>query len=317
MNIGLMVEGQFGLTWQRWSHILALAERLEFPTLFRSDHYFIGTQQESLEPYLSFVVAAMETRRIRFGPLVSPVTFRRPVDVARMAAQLDVLSGGRFVMGLGAGWNQAEHHAYGIPFPPAAERMDRLDEAVNLMRTVWSQGKATYQGRFYQVEDVDCLPKPSPGGPPILIGGGGERRTLRMVAQYADEWNCTTLSTAEFARKKAVLAQHCQAVGRDVGSIRCSMMAFGIVGATQAALDQATERMIASRPPGQRRTLTEFREQARSRGMIVGQTQEVVEQLGRLAELGMNEVQFQHMEFDSDDVPEYLASEVAPKVAAL
>lgn len=317
MDIGLMVEGQFGLTWQRWSHILALAERLGFPTLFRSDHYFIGTQQDSLEPYLSFVVAARETRRLRFGPLVSPVTFRRPVDVARMAAQLDMLSGGRFVMGLGAGWNQAEHHAYGIPFPPAGERLDRLDEALKLMRMVWGPGKATYQGRFYQVEDVDCLPKPSPGRPPILIGGGGERRTLRLVSQYADEWNCTGLSPAEFARKKAVLEGHCQAVGRDPGTIRCSMMAFGIVGPTQAAIDKATERVIALRPPDQRRTLAEFRERARSRGMIVGQTQEVVEQLGRLAELGMHEVQFQHTDFDSDDVPEYLASEVAPKVEAL
>lgn len=317
MKIGLMVEGQFGLTWQRWSHILALAERLGFPTIFRSDHYFIGKQQDSLEPYLSFVVAAMETRRLRFGPLVSPVTFRRPVDVARMAAQLDVASDGRFVMGLGAGWNQAEHQSYGIPFPAAGERMDRLEEAINLMRLVWGPGKATYQGKFYQVEGVECLPKPGPGRPPILIGGGGEKRTLRLVARYADEWNCIDLSPAEFARKKAVLEQHCEAVGRDPGTIRCSMMAFGIVGPTQEALDQATERMVASRPPAQRRTLAEFRERARSGGMIVGQTQEVVEQLGRLAELGIHEVQFQHTEFDSDDVPEYLASEIAPQVAAL
>ena len=127
MNIGLMVEGQNGLTWERWGHILALAERLGFPSLFRSDHYFIGPQQSSLDAYLSFVLAAKETRRLRFGPLVTPVTFREPVNVARMAAQVDVLSKGRFVMGMGAGWNQAEHRAYGIPFPPAEERFDRLE----------------------------------------------------------------------------------------------------------------------------------------------------------------------------------------------
>ena len=101
MRIGLMVEGQNGLTWERWIHILKLAERLGFPTVMRSDHYFIGPQQDTLEAYLSFAVAARETSRIRFGPLVSPVTFRSPVDVGRMAAQLDHLSGGRFVMGLG------------------------------------------------------------------------------------------------------------------------------------------------------------------------------------------------------------------------
>ena len=117
MRIGLMVEGQNGLTWERWIHILGMAERLGFPTLMRSDHYFIGRQQDSLEAYLSFAVAARETSTIRFGPLVSPVTFRSPVDVGRMAAQIDHLSGGRFVIGLGAGWNEAEHAAYGIPFP--------------------------------------------------------------------------------------------------------------------------------------------------------------------------------------------------------
>src|SRR5262245_12777442 len=115
MQIGLMVEGQNGLTWERWIHILKLAERLNFPTVMRSDHFFTGLpQQSSIEAYLSFAVAARETSRLRFGPLVTPVTFRSPVDVGRMAAQLDLLSGGRFVMGLGAGWNEAEHKAYGI-----------------------------------------------------------------------------------------------------------------------------------------------------------------------------------------------------------
>ncbi|HEX6031183.1 MAG TPA: LLM class flavin-dependent oxidoreductase, partial [Tepidiformaceae bacterium] len=111
MDVGLMVEGQNGLTWERWERILKMAERLGFPTVFRSDHYFIGkaNQQDSLEAYLSFVMAARDTSRIRFGPLVTPVTFRSPVDVGRMAAQIDQLSGGRFVMGLGAGWNEPEH----------------------------------------------------------------------------------------------------------------------------------------------------------------------------------------------------------------
>ena len=114
MKVGLMVEGQNGLTWEQWRHILKLAERLKFPTLFRSDHYFTGAeQQDSLEAYLSFVMAAEETEHIRFGPLVTPITFRHPVDIGRMAAQIDQLSDGRFVMGLGAGWNQPEHDAYG------------------------------------------------------------------------------------------------------------------------------------------------------------------------------------------------------------
>ncbi|MBK9545682.1 MAG: TIGR03560 family F420-dependent LLM class oxidoreductase [Dehalococcoidia bacterium] len=205
MRIGLMVEGQNGLTWERWIHILKLAERLGFPTVMRSDHYFIGPQQDSLEAYLSFAVAARETSRIRFGPLVSPVTFRSPVDVGRMAAQLDVLSGGRFVMGLGAGWNEAEHLAYGIPFPAVRERFDRLDEAIQVIKALWAPGPATFSGKHYQLNGADCIPKPTSGRPPILIGGSGEKRTLRLVAKYADEWNAVNVPPEAYGAKVKVL----------------------------------------------------------------------------------------------------------------
>lgn len=310
-----MVEGQNGLTWERWRHILALAERLRFPTVFRSDHYFIGPQQDSLEAYLSFVMAAAETRSIRFGPLVSPVTFRSPVDVGRMAAQLDFLSGGRFVMGLGAGWNEAEHRAYGIPFPHVGERFDRLEEALQVIRALWAEGPAAFAGQFYRLDGADCLPKPA-RRVPILIGGGGEKRTLGVVARYADEWNAVNLSPAAFRQKLDVLERHCEVAGRDPQAIRKSMMAFAIVGPTPAAIDAATRRMMTmfgsknASPEG-------FREEAKARGVIAGGTEEVIDQLGQLARLGMREVQFQHFTFDSDEVPEYLAAEVAPRVRDL
>ena len=316
MDIGLMVEGQNGLTWERWVHILKLVERLGFPSLFRSDHYFIGRQQDSLEVFLSLVLAARETERIRFGPLVTPVTFREPVNVGRMAAQLDALSGGRFVMGVGAGWNEEEHRAYGIPFPAAKERLDRLEEAIGLMRTLWSPGPGTYDGRFYRIDGADSRPKPGEGRPPLLIGGAGERRTLRLVAQYADEWNCVSMSPEAYARKVEALERHCDAVGRDPREIRRSMVTFGIVGPTEEALDAAT-RTVMGMFGSSAASPHEYRERAKARGMIAGATDEVVEQLGRLAELGLQEVQFQHLDFDSDDVPEYLASEILPRAAAL
>jgi F420-dependent oxidoreductase-like protein len=313
MDIGLMVEGQNGLTWERWSHILALAEQLGFPSVFRSDHYFIGPQQESLEAYLSFVVAAKETRQIRFGPLVSPVTFRSPADVGRMAAQIDALSGGRFVMGLGAGWNEAEHKAYGIHFPPLKERFDRLEEALQLIQALWRPGATTHSGTYYSLQDAECLPKPS-RKIPILIGGSGEKRTLKLVARYADEWNAVNLGVDAYRAKLAVLEGHCEREKRDIRTIKKSMMAFAIVGATDADLDASTQtvmRMFGSRPGT---TPAEFREGMKARGLIVGSTGEVVEQLARLAELGLSEVQFQHFNFASDSVPEYLASEIAPRV---
>ena len=316
MDIGLMVEGQNGLTWERWRHILALAERLKFPSVFRSDHYFIGPQQDSLEAYLSFVMAASETKSIRFGPLVSPVTFRSPVDVARMAAQLDVLSGGRFVMGLGAGWNEAEHRAYGIPFPPVKERFDRLEEAINVIKTLWAPGAGSYEGTHYQLNNADCQPKPGAGRPPILIGGGGEKRTLKLVARYASEWNGVNLTAETYRQKTSVLERHCAAEGRDPSTIRRSMMAFAIVGPTDADIDHATSRLMSMWGVSADTSPADYRTAARARGIITGRTDEVVETLGKLAELGLQEVQFQHFNFDDDSVPEYLAAEIAPRVKA-
>ena len=316
MDIGLMVEGQNGLTWERWRHILALAERLKFPSVFRSDHYFIGAQQDSLEAYLSFVMAATETSTIRFGPLVSPVTFRSPVDVARMAAQVDILSGGRFVMGLGAGWNEPEHRAYGIPFPGVKERFDRLTEGIEVIKALW-EGPATYPGQFYQLQDAHCLPAPSRGGPPILIGGGGERRTLNLVARYADEWNAVNLTADVYRHKVSVLAGHCDAEGRDPATIKRSMMMFALVGPDGDALDRATRRLMGIFGAGANATPAEFRAGMRERGLLVGDTSEVVDRLGEYGKLGLSEVQLQHFDFDSDSVPEYLAAEVAPRVKAL
>jgi F420-dependent oxidoreductase-like protein len=315
MRIGLMVEGQNGLTWERWRHILALAERLRFPSVFRSDHFFIGAQQDSLEAYLSFAVAARETSTIRFGPLVTPVTFRSPVDVGRMAAQLHQLSNGRFTLGLGAGWNEAEHRAYGIPFPPIGERFDRLDEAIRLMRGLWGPGPASFEGRHYRLDGADCIPKPKGGHMPLIIGGGGEKRTLRLVARHADEWNAVNLAPEAYRHKVDVLERHCEAEGRDPGSIARSMMSFGIVGPDQPAIDGATRKVMGMFAPGADMPLDVFRQRSKERGMIVGGTDEVVERLGQMTELGLQEVQFQHFDFDSDDVPEYLAAEVAPQVA--
>jgi F420-dependent oxidoreductase-like protein len=317
MDVGLMVEGQNGLTWERWTHILRLAERLGFPTLFRSDHYFIGPQQDALEAFISFAVAARETSRIRFGPLVSPVTFRSPVEVARMASQIDLLSGGRFVLGLGAGWNEAEHRAYGIPFPPIGERFARLEEGIRLMKALWGPGPASFEGRFVRLDGANLLPKPAPGRPPILIGGSGEKKTLRLVARYADEWNAVNLSPAAYAQKVAVLERHCEAEGRDPATIRRSMMTFAVIGPDTTTLDRATERMMRmwGAPPGT--TPAQYREGLAARGMIVGGRERILEVLAQYAAHGLQEMQFQHFLFDDDTVPEFLAAEVVPAAKGL
>lgn len=306
------------LTWDRWDHIVDLAERLNFPSLFRSDHYFVGKQKGAIDVYLSFVVAAQKTRNLRFGPIVSPVTFRRPVDLGRMGQQLDALSNGRFVMGLGAGWNVAEHETYGIDFPSGAERYARLGDAIKMMRALWGGAPASYDGKYYRLHEADFLPRPPAGRPPILIGGNGPKRTLRAVAEYADEWNAMNESPEQHAKSRAILEAHCEDVGRDPASIARSMFVFGLIGPSQDVVDEATRRFTGMMNPGDAMDLKQLLEtQGDAPEVMSGGTEETIDFLGRLAELGVQEVQFEHFITETDDVPEYIAAEIAPKVADL
>ncbi len=289
------------------------AERLGFPTFYLGDHFFVGPQIDSYDPYLLFTLMARETSSIRFGPGVTPVGFRPPWELGRWAAQLDVLSGQRFVMGLGVGWGAEEHRAYGVPYGSLGERFDRLDEYIQVMKLMWSEGAATFTGRYYQLDGANSLPKPAAGRPPILIGGGGERRTLRLVAKYADEWNAQALTPDGFRRKLGVLEDHCQAVGRNPSTIRRSMLSVGPIGATQAEVDDATRSMMEMFPQPAGTTAAEYRERVKSNGAIVGGADEILDSLGRLSEAGLDEVLLLY----APGIAEFLAADVLPRAAAL
>ena len=316
MRIGLMIEGQAGLTWERWIHILHTAERLEFPSIFRSDHYVIGAPKSSLDAYLTFAVAARETSSIRFGPLVTPVTFRSPQDVGRMAAQINQLSDGRFLLGLGAGWHEPEHVQFGIPFPPLRERFDRLEEAINIIKKLWGPGPASYKGEHYQIKDVDCLPKPVYGADtPILIGGSGETRTLPLVAKYADEWNAVNVPIGLYQHKVDVLEAACTAIDRDPATVHRSRTSMALVAGDEGSLDRMTRwHMSLSGATGSPSAWR--KEKAENNNFLVGLTSELVDTLGKFADMGVEEVQFEHFNYGSDEWPEYLAREIAPQVAA-
>ena len=230
MDVGIIIGEATPLSWERWRHIVRLVERLGFHSLFRSDHYFNGQQKDAIDVYLSFVMAAEETETIRFGPLVTPVTFREPVNVARMAQQLDALSDGRFVMGLGIGWYPDEHQIYGIDFPAAPERYDRLEEAIALMNEVWYSESGSFDGEYYRIAGTNSQPHPPQGRPPVLIGGAGPRRTLRIVAEHAHEWNVTPLDVQQYRTASDTLKRHCDDVGRDPAEIRKSMLIFATIG---------------------------------------------------------------------------------------
>src|SRR5262245_10347971 len=153
MQLGVMIEGQEGLNWERWRQIMVRVEALGFESLWRSDHFMsiVDSDRESLETWVALTLAAAETTRLRFGPLVCPITFRHPSLLARMAADVDALSGGRLVLGVGAGWNDHEHRTFGLPFPPMKERMDRLEEGLEVIIHLLGSEPAQFAGRYYQL----------------------------------------------------------------------------------------------------------------------------------------------------------------------
>ena len=316
MDVGIIIGEATPLSWERWRHVVRLIERLGYHSLFRSDHYFNGKQKEAIDVYLSFVMAAEETTDIRFGPLVSPITFREPVNVGRMAQQLDALSEGRFVMGLGAGWYPDEHQIYGIDFPPPAERYDRLEEAIALMKELWYSTEGTFRGEHYRLEGTNSQPHPPPGRPPLLIGGTGPRRTLRIVAEHGHEWNATPLDVDAYRLANETLARHCDDVGRDPAEIRRSMLIFATIGPDQHQEQLALQRFLdMMAPEGSGITLEQAI--ADGHGPWMGSVEELVDHVGRLGELGLDEVVFEHFCHEDDTIPEWLAAEVKPALEAL
>ena len=319
MNLGVMVEGQEGLDWELWRRIARTTEELGFESLWRSDHLFSlagARSQDALEPFVSFALLAAETERIRFGPLVTSVTFRHPSMVARMAAQIDQLSGGRFVLGMGAGWNVDEHEAFGIRFPPARERLDRLAEAVQIVQALWGDGPASFEGRHYRLHEAECYPKPVQQPLPVLVGGNGERRTLRIVAEHANEWNAIALSPDAYLAKREVLERHCAEVGRDPQEIGRSMMVGYLVATDDAALRDRVHALTAVDHPSVMgfADADEALAKLRRRSWLVGTPGEIVDRIGRYEDAGIDRIMLHHLNMQDFDSLELLAADVLPQV---
>jgi F420-dependent oxidoreductase-like protein len=301
-EIAIMIEGQNGLTWDRWQRLAPLVEDLGFDGLYRSDHFTNPQPPDlaSLECWVSLVWLANNTERIEFGPLVSPVSFRDPVFLARMGKDVSDLSGGRLILGLGAGWEEREHTNFGYDLLDVPERFDRFEEALQVITGLLRSDTPTdYQGHYYQLHDAILLPRPATEGqPPILIGGSGPQRTLPLAARYADEWNGVFVTPARFAELNNILDELLEENLRKPKSVRRSLMTGLAFGTGEKGVKRMAEMYGA--PP----------DELRQRGIIVGTGSEVADRIAQYGEAGAQRVMLQWLDVDNLGGLEALAEAV-------
>jgi F420-dependent oxidoreductase-like protein len=310
IEIAIMIEGQNGLNWRRWQRIASVVEACGYIGLYRSDHYTNANPPDldSLECWTSLTWLATHTKHLEFGPLVTPVSFRHPTHTARMAAAVDDLSGGRLILGIGAGWQEREHTNYGWDLLEPRQRIMRLEEGLEVItQLLKSDLPVNFSGNFYNLSQGILLPRPQrPAGPPILVGGNGSQRTLPLVARYADEWNALFIPPAEFSRLNSLLDHYIAHQGRQLGAVRRSMMTGCIFGSDPVEV----ENKVSLRTHGQR-TVSEMHE----RGMVVGTADEIVEQCRQLAGVGVQRLMLQWLDLDDTAGLEAMADGILDKLS--
>ena len=290
MDIAIMLEGQNGLNWPRFQRIAQLVEAVGFAGLYRSDH-FTNAQSpdiDSLELWVSLTWLASHTKRIEFGQLVSPVSFRNPVFTARMAKDVDDLSGGRLNLGVGAGWQEREHTNFGFDLLAIPDRFARFAEGLEVISALLrSDTPVSFSGNYYQLNEAILLPRPQrPGGPPIVIGGNGEKLTLPLVARFANEWNGVYLPPARYAERSRRLDELLVANGRQPGDVRRTLMTGVFFAPTAGELEQKLQAGGHTA------------EGLRGRGAIVGTPQTLKEQLAAVAAVGVQRIMLQWLDLD-------------------
>jgi len=232
-RFGIQIEPQFGFTYTEVADLAKEAERLGFTALWASDHLFFDARSERrncLDTWTLITALAPITTRLRLGTLVTCNSYRLPSILAKMAVSVDHLSNGRLEFGIGAGWKEMEYHAYGVPFPPVGTRLAQLEEAVRMIRLLWTEERASFTGKYYRLENAFCAPKPVQQPLKVWIGGAGEKKLLRIVAQHADGWNMIFGYPLPAVKKKLdVLRRHCDAAGRDFTKIEKSLFMVACV----------------------------------------------------------------------------------------
>jgi F420-dependent oxidoreductase-like protein len=306
MRVELMIEGQEDVTWPQWVALAHACEEHGVGTLFRSDHYLSVEgidERGSLETWATLAGLAAVTTRLRLGAMVSPVTFRHPSVLAKLVTAVDHISNGRVELGLGAGWNEREHEAYGFVFPPLGERMQMLEEQLAIVRGAWAEGPFSFTGTHYRLDALDARPKPvQQPHPPVIIGGGAKPRTARLAAQFADEYNTVYATPAECAERRAVVEQAWRDAGRDPATMTFSVMVPWVSGTDAPDLQQRAERLAAWRGTDAASLLEEFADLG-----VTGTFDESLARLREYRDAGIDRIMLQHLLHDDIDAIALLA----------
>jgi alkanesulfonate monooxygenase SsuD/methylene tetrahydromethanopterin reductase-like flavin-dependent oxidoreductase (luciferase family) len=299
-QVGIMIEGQEGLSWERWRRICTEVDTLGFASLRRSDHLISlmrAPERDCVECWTSLALAAEWTKRIEFGPMVSPMTFRIPAVLAKLAAAVDALAGGRLLLGVGAGWNQNEHEVFGIPFLTERQRFERLEAGIATMREIWEKTN----------------PKPARHPIPLLLGGKGMKRTLPLVAREGAEWNLSRLDAEMFRTRRDALDECCREIGRDPATIKRSVMTTYVIGRDRSELRERAAQLSQVLPSLSGKTPDEALD-AIAQNAFVGTPEEIAEQMREFARLGVDLFMLQHFLLDDSDALRLLSEEVIPAV---
>jgi alkanesulfonate monooxygenase SsuD/methylene tetrahydromethanopterin reductase-like flavin-dependent oxidoreductase (luciferase family) len=294
MEFGLMTEPQVGMTYEEVLAAARLAEDLGLEVFGRSDHLTFPrfATPHATEAFATLAGLARETKRVRLMVLVSPLTFRHPAVIAKAAATIDEMSGGRFVLGVGTGWMEEEHAAFGLPFPPWAERFARLEEALQYLRAALGKTAGGFEGAHFRLAAGPVHPLPL-GPLPLVVGGTGARRTPRLAGRYADEYNLTFVSLADLPPRIAAARAAAAEAGRRPEDLVISVMAPAISGPDEAAYRRHLEAVAAADPFG--RTPEALEARLRERGLPIRPAPEARRALEGLAALGVSRFYLQHL----------------------
>jgi F420-dependent oxidoreductase-like protein len=320
MDVCLMIEGQEGVTWDQWLALALACEEHGFQAMFRSDHYLsFGHPNEwgSLDAWATLAALGARTERIQLGTMVSPVTFRHPAELAKSVVTADHVSGGRVELGMGAGWFEGEHRAYGFAFPLTSERMEILEEQLEIVHRLWDRDEETvsFEGTHYRLENCPALPKPlQDPHPPLIMGGGAKVRSARLAARWADEYNMNFVSPQQCRAGRERLSSACEQAGRDPGSLRLSLMTNTLVAADQADLEAKARRLMERR--GDTGDPAAYLEEL-GPDRIAGAPDRVLERLAEYAEAGVERVMLQHLLHDDLDAVALIGAEIIPEAANL